>query len=331
MASKGGTKAVEAKTRKGRRHLESIAPQAVEHVKKLLLMLGHTSSAQLKDILVDLKHLRDSGECVHYTRKNQGVMPFEAGGETTLEFLTKKTDCGAFVVGSHSKKRPHNLVLGRVYDDKIFDLLEVGVVRYHAGLASKRVFSPKPCFVFSGSEFDGPPSSSAHAQLKNFFVDAFRGRVVDSINLKGIDRVIFFTCAPDNANVVLMRHYAIRLKRSGTRVPRVHLEDIGPSLDLRIRRRQEAPYDLYKEATPAIDAALRKKKEKNVTDSELDGAVGRVWLKPQDLQSLPLKKPKGRNRLPVEGKEGGEGKRKEGAEGRQAQAGGAKKRRKQRD
>ena len=70
---------------------------------------------------------------------------------------------------------------------------------------------------------------------------------------------------------------------------------------------------------------------KNVTDSELDGAVGRVWLKPQDLQSLPLKKPKGRNRLPVEGKDGGEGKRKEGAEGWQAQAGGAKKRRKQRD
>jgi hypothetical protein len=32
-----------------------------------------------------------------------------------------------FVLGSHSKKRPHNLTLGRLYDFHLYDCLELGV------------------------------------------------------------------------------------------------------------------------------------------------------------------------------------------------------------
>eukprot|EP00955_Chlamydomonas_euryale_P005593 59369-Chlamydomonas_euryale.AAC.2 len=52
-------------------------------------------------------------ESVKYTRRNENVRPFEVGGEASLEFYARKGGCGLFALGSHSKKRPHNLVLGR--------------------------------------------------------------------------------------------------------------------------------------------------------------------------------------------------------------------------
>ena len=67
-----------------------------------------------------------------YTRKNDDLLPFEAGGEAKLEHFASKTDCGQFVLASHTKKRPHNLILGRFFDHRLYDLLEVGVVNYRA-------------------------------------------------------------------------------------------------------------------------------------------------------------------------------------------------------
>ncbi len=52
-------------------------------------------------------------EALKLSRKNDDMRPFELGGETHLEHLARKADCGMFVLDSHSKKRPHNLILGR--------------------------------------------------------------------------------------------------------------------------------------------------------------------------------------------------------------------------
>jgi ribosome production factor 2 len=47
----------------------------------------------------------------------------------------------------------------------------------------------------------------------------------------------------------------IILKKSGSRVPRVELEEIGPSLDLVMRRTKLASDDLYRTAKRRPDAA----------------------------------------------------------------------------
>jgi ribosome production factor 2 len=60
------------------------------------------------------------------------VKPFEAGGEAPLEFFCNKSNCSVFVLGSHSKKRPHNLTLGRLYDFHLYDCLELGVEAHQA-------------------------------------------------------------------------------------------------------------------------------------------------------------------------------------------------------
>ncbi len=69
---------------------------------------------------------------MRYTRKNADILPFEAGGETRLEHFSVKTDAGGFVLASHTKKRPHNLVLGRFYDHRLYDLLELGVEAFRS-------------------------------------------------------------------------------------------------------------------------------------------------------------------------------------------------------
>lgn len=71
--------------------------------------------------------LRLQVESVRLTRNNPDVRPFEAGGEAPMERHAAKAGCGLVAVGSHSKKRPHNLTLGRMYDGHVYDLLEVGV------------------------------------------------------------------------------------------------------------------------------------------------------------------------------------------------------------
>jgi ribosome production factor 2 len=48
--------------------------------------------------------------------------------------------------------------------------------------------------------------------------------------------------------LVLLRQYTIKLKKSGTRVPRIVLKEMGPSLDLTVRRHRAAPAELEKEA-----------------------------------------------------------------------------------
>ena len=125
-AARSQLRVLKPKTRRGKRALLKRAPRLVEELKKVLLLHGGKSSAVLKDVLTDLSALK-RGECLKLSRKNDSVRPFESGGEVTLEFLCQKADCSLVCLGSHNKKRPHNLVLGRTFDFKLLDMLELGV------------------------------------------------------------------------------------------------------------------------------------------------------------------------------------------------------------
>ena len=62
-------------------------------------------------------------EAVRLSRKNDNMRPFEPGGETELEHLAQRADAGLFLMDSHSKKRPHNLILGRLFNHRLLDLV----------------------------------------------------------------------------------------------------------------------------------------------------------------------------------------------------------------
>jgi uncharacterized membrane protein YgcG len=122
---------------------------------------------------------------------------------------------------------------------------------------------------------------------KSLLLDFFRGRVVPNMNLKGLDRVIIATAVGQR---VLFRQCATRFKKSGTKLPRVELEEMGPRFDLLVRRARDAPPELRKEANTA---AAPPKKHKNVGEDTLIGTVGRVYVPRQEVDELALSKPKG--------------------------------------
>lgn len=64
-----------------------------------------------------------------FSRKHD-IHPFESRQE--IEQICKKSDTSLFVFGSHSKKRPSNIVLGRTYEHKVLDMVELGVINFKA-------------------------------------------------------------------------------------------------------------------------------------------------------------------------------------------------------
>lgn len=71
-------------------------------------------------------------DALKFSRHNADMRPFEAGGEAALEMHCARNNCSLFALGSHQKKRPHNLVLGRLYDFRLYDMVEFGVAAYRS-------------------------------------------------------------------------------------------------------------------------------------------------------------------------------------------------------
>jgi hypothetical protein len=107
----------------------------VEDAKKILILNGTKVSQVVKDVLSDVCRLKKA-ECVRFSRKND-VHPFEAGQEASLQHFARKSDCALFCMGNHSKKRPHNLILGRMFDFQLLDMIELGV-KSHTSISEFR-------------------------------------------------------------------------------------------------------------------------------------------------------------------------------------------------
>ena len=75
-----------------------------------------------------------------------------------IENQSVKYDCSLFAVGSHQKKRPDNLVLGRVFDGHVLDMFELGVTDFKGTnlfeTAKHITADLKPIMIFQGEHFE---------------------------------------------------------------------------------------------------------------------------------------------------------------------------------
>ena len=273
-----------AKTNKGKRAIEKTAPKRKEVAAKTLLLLhGALTSDVLKSLINDLSQMK-YGENHRMNRKNPGIRPFEGGGEVSLEFFAEKSHSACFAFANHQKKkRPNAITFGRFYNHKIYDCVEMMIngesfmsINNFGSVASSTTIGSKPCMMFLGDKFE----TDAHLkQLKNVFTDIFRGRVVTRINLKGIDRAIVVTALEDG-KTILFRQFAIKYKKSGTRLPKVHLEEMGPRFDAIIGRVKLHPPDVEREAM-RVDKTLLKEEKSNALSQGVSDKIGKIYVHKQ--------------------------------------------------
>ena len=88
-------------------------------------------------------------------------------------------------------------------------------------------------------------------------------QVIDNLNLAGVDRI--YVCTAVSANRVYLSHCALRLKKSGTIVPKIELVEVGPSMDLVVRRHRLPNEGLRREALKTAPDSTKKKVRSQIT------------------------------------------------------------------
>jgi ribosome production factor 2 len=115
--------------------------------------------------------------------------------------------------------------------------------------------------TFSGALFDTHPR---YQHFKYLLMDFFRGQVVESMELDGLQHVICVSVGEQSNDPsstkedlpsISFRVYLIRSKKIvGSKTPLIELEEMGPRMDLKLGRWQDASED-------TLSLALKKPKE----------------------------------------------------------------------
>lgn len=277
---------VKPTTHKGKKVLLKKEPQVIEGTKRAVFFKGRKTSEKVRKVLKDIYDLKKPD--AHMLTKSNDITIFE--NATPVEAFCRKHDCGLFMMGSHSKKRPDNLVVGRVFNYTLLDMIELNIENYE-GLkefaASKITIGIKPCLLFNGPLWE---QSEELKQLKSVFIDFFHKEHVDSVRLQGIEHTISFNATPDGK--ICLRSYKVLLKKSGLATPRVELEEIGPRIDFTLRRTKLPSPDLMKEACKK-PRELKVTKKKNISTDGLGNKHGRVHMGKQEINKIQTRKMKG--------------------------------------
>ncbi|KAJ7355385.1 Brix domain-containing protein [Mycena albidolilacea] len=308
---------IKPKNARSKRALDARLPKDIEDPRTTVFVRGTHTGQVLNDVMRDLMALKRP-HAISFSKKND-IHPFDTASTSTasLEFWANKNDASMFVIGQTTKKRPNGLTLVRMFDNRVLDMLEVGVESFVSMADIKTPKSTpghKPLMHFASDLFDTNPR---FAQLKSMLIALFNGEVIDSICLAGLEYVISVSLGPSvpapatmypnlvkeedlsSLPTIHLRSYTTRLLASGTKIPRVELTPMGPSLDMRLRRHTPPDPELLKLAlkTPKlkktdIEKGLGKKR-KNIEVDEMGDLRGQIHVGKQDLGKLQTRKMKG--------------------------------------
>lgn len=236
-----------------------------------------------------------------FTKKNP-IHPFDDA--TSLEFFSEKNDASLLVFGSSSKKRPHALTFVRTFAYKVFDMLELYLNPETFRTLSqfktqKFAVGLKPMLLFAGTAFESPVPNE-FTLAKSMLIDFFKGEPTDKIDVEGLQYIVSVTAEDtpgegDAKPAIHLRTYLIHTKRSGQRLPRVEVEEMGPRMDFRVGRTRQPDEATRKEAMKK-PRGTEERTKKNISVSSMGDKMGRVHLSKQDLSQLQTRKMKGLKR-----------------------------------
>lgn len=145
----------------------------------------------------------------------------------------------------------------------MLDMLELLVVQDTARTLAqfkgeKCKVGVKPLLSFSGTLFESP-TPNAYTLAKSMFVDFFKGGEASTVDVEGLQYLVTFAVGEEDEAAtaggvegqkpqIHMRVWRIITKRSGQRLPRVEVEEMGPRIDFRVGRIREADDEMMKVA-----------------------------------------------------------------------------------
>lgn len=134
------------KSKAHKRYLENREPKLIENDKTCLFLRGGNSSQAVTKVMSCFASLKKPNS-IQFHQKNM-LRPFE--DPSSLEFFAERNDASLFCFGSHSKKRPHNLVFGRFFNNQLLDMVELAVNYANIPNKLKIPTGIKPMLSFTG-------------------------------------------------------------------------------------------------------------------------------------------------------------------------------------
>jgi ribosome production factor 2 len=279
--------------------MEKREPQQHENPKTTLFVTGQKSSQILKLAVADLATLKRPF-IERFTKKND-IHPFDDA--SSLEFFSQKNDTSLLVFSLHSKKRPHCMTLARTFSYKMLDMLELYInpetFRTLQQFKNKKPsIGLKPLISFHGTVFEDP-NQSKYTLAKSLFIDLFKGQDATEVDVEGLQYLISLSAEEPTDELpnpqIKLRFYLLRTKRSGQKLPRIEVEEMGPRMDFTLGREMFPDADMLK-------AALKKPKgdtprtKKNVETDGMGDKTGKIHVGKQDFANLQTRKMKGLKR-----------------------------------
>ena len=270
-------------THKGRKILKDREPKIVENRKNSLFIKGLHCSQELRNFWDELAKFR-IGELEKFSKKNDSV-PFESVEK--IEKYCAKKQCSLFTFFNHTKKRPMNVIFGRLFNNKVLEMYEFGVMNFKRAPELPNGDLQQgalPALVFQGERWD-----TEFDELRNVLIDFFVGDLKGTVGIEQVTHSLVFTISDGETPLIHVRHYAISDRKDD-----VKLTLIAPSFDLSPRRKM-LPDD--QDMKIALTKPAVNKKVKNVTTDELGRKVGRVFVPKQHTSEIQPHKFRGLRKI----------------------------------
>jgi ribosome production factor 2 len=156
----------------------------------------------------------------------------------------------------------------------------------------------KPMLSFHGTVFESP-TETKYTLAKSLLLDFFRGQETNEVDVAGLQYMISVSAEEEvegeSAPKIHLRGYLIKTKRSGQKLPRVEVEEMGPRFDFTVGRERFADPDMLKDALKKPKGTEARTK-KNIDMDIMGDKIGKIHPGKQDFNNLQTRKMKGLKR-----------------------------------
>lgn len=128
-------------------------------------------------------------------------------------------------------------------------------------------------------------------RTKSLLLDFFGGGSPDKVLVQGLDQVVVVSTFDNPGAVadadppVQVKRFHVRHLKSGSKLPRAELVEVGPSFNLTLDRSKLADKELMKAALKTPKAA-KVKKTKNISTNEMGKRSGKLHMGRQDFNQI---------------------------------------------